>query len=73
MKEFLYRLDGILMTILALPGLIVGLPYLIRDYKQRKVLEEQTNKIIEETIIEKPVEANANHQKIGKKRKTSKK
>ena len=66
MKEFLYRLDGILMTILALPGLIVGLPYLIRDYKQRKVLEEQTNKIIEETI-------HADYQTIGKKRKTSKK
>ena len=66
MKEFLYRLDGILMTILALPGLIVGLPYLIRDYKQRKVLEEQTNKIIEETI-------HADYQTIGQKRKTSKK
>lgn len=66
MKEFLYRLDGILMTILALPGLIVGLPYLIRDYKQRKVLEEQTNKIIEETI-------HADNPKTPKKRKTSKK
>lgn len=45
MKEFLYRLDGILMTILALPGIIVGLPYLLRDQKQQKELNHKVQEI----------------------------
>lgn len=45
MKEFLYRLDGILMTILALPGIIVGLPYLLREQRQQEELKNKVQEI----------------------------
>ena len=45
MKEFLYRIDGLLMTILALPGIIVGIPYLLREYRQQERLKNKTAEI----------------------------
>lgn len=45
MKEFLYRIDGLLMIILALPAIIVGIPYLLRDYRQQERLKNKTAEI----------------------------
>lgn len=45
MKEFLYRLDATLMTLLALPGIIVGLPYLLREQRREEELKNKVQEI----------------------------
>lgn len=41
MKKFLLKLDAAIMTILCIPGIIIGLPYLIsQTRKENKFLKE---------------------------------